>query len=243
MADLYSKVTLRPRSKLERVLELLQPTYATPKRSDSSVVTQIALFYLIAAEVTPADASKIVKTLHAQPTRGTHPALDGAALAQLEASALAESCPERTRADATAWLRALGHAAIEGLEEACQSSVDEARKRVATLPRMTPETVDLILLSSGAASTVAPSAGARRVACRLGYPGSTYAALSRALDAEVPEGDATEVAWRAHHLLAQHGRDICLSAEPRCDRCALLSSCSYRGQGTDPASRLSIPGV
>ncbi|NUP11273.1 MAG: hypothetical protein HOW73_34945 [Polyangiaceae bacterium] len=238
MADLYSKVTLRPRSKLERIIELLQRATSVPKRPDSTVVVQLVLYYLVSAEVSPSDASRLVKSFHDDLAR-----IDPARLVEVEAESVREACPERHLGDLVSALRATGLAAREGLEELSRRDIDEAKRRIAQLPRMNAESVDLILLSCGVASTVAPSAPARRVACRIGYPGTTYAALARALDAEIPEGDATDLAWRAHHVLAQHGRDICQLPRPQCDRCAVRASCSYHGEGDDPASRLSNPGI
>ena len=137
---------------------------------------------------------------------------------------------------------AVGEALQEGLEDKVRRAPDEVRKRLLTLPRLSPEHVDLLLLTCGVVPTVAPSATARRVAARLGYPGATYASLARALDAEIPEGDTSEVAWRAHHVLAQHGKDVCHATNPACSRCSVKSSCAYQGDGPDPASRLSSPG-
>lgn len=234
MADLYSKVTLRPRSKLERTLEMFQDTTGVPRRADSSLTTQLVLFYLVSAEVTPSDASRIVKQLcddpmHVSPTK----------LAELQSGLVAGACPEGNVPDLITALHATGQAAQGGLDETSRRDPHETKRRLTALPRMNPESIDLILLSSGAKSTIAPSAPARRVAARLGYPGATYAAMARALDAEIPEGDATDLAWRAHHLLAQHGREVCLVSRPRCDRCSVRSACSYRGEGPDPATRLT----
>lgn len=238
MADLYSKVTLRPRSKLERILELLQSATTVPKRQDSGLVVQLVLYYLVAAEVTPAAASALVKQW-----RGAGKSIEGATLTALDESALVEACSERTRADLVDALHAIGRIAQERIEELSRRDPDAVRQRLLGLPRLTPDHVDLVLLSCGVLSTVAPSPTARRVASRLGYPGANYAALSRALDAEIPEGDASQIAWRAHHALAQHGRDVCLANVPACARCAIEVACSYRGRGQDPATRLSNPGV
>lgn len=238
MADLYSKVTLRPRSKLERVLELLHGTTNVPKRQDSGLVVQLALYYLVAAEITPTEASALVKHW-----RGSGTSIDGSALLALEASALGAVCPARTAAELLEALHALGRLAQERLDELSRRDPDAVRQRLLSLPRLTPDHADLLLLSCGLLSTVAPSPSARRVASRLGYPGTSYAALSRALDAEIPEGDPSQIAWRAHHALAQHGRDVCLASAPACSRCAIQVACSYRGQGQDPAARLSNPGV
>jgi hypothetical protein len=238
VADLYSKVTLRPRSKLERVIELLSQRTPVPKRPEPGVVVQLVLYYLVAAEVTPTDASAYVKLLRGEGSR-----IDPVRLSELEGASLEAICPPRMLVDLVAALRATGHAAREGLEDACVRDADEGKRRLAALPRMNAEAVDLILLSGGAVATVAPSVPARRVASRLGYPGTNYASLARALDAEIPEGDATDMAWRAHHLLARHGRDTCTLPKPACDRCAVRSSCSYQGEGPDPAGRLSSPGL
>jgi endonuclease III-like uncharacterized protein len=156
VADLYSKVTLRPRSQLERIVEQLEGEASAPARP-------------------PAD-------------------------------------PE------------------------------EAKRRLSSLPRLDPEAVDRILLASGARVTVAPSAAARRVAVRVGYPGSTYASLTRSLDAEILESDKSDLAWRAHHLLDRLGRERC-TERPVCDSCPISASCSYHGVGLDPAKRLDLgPG-
>lgn len=238
MADLYSKVTLRPRSKLERILELLQSTTVVPRRQEGGLVIQLVLYYLVAAEVTPASASALVKQW-----RGTDRSIAGTTLLRLEDAVLADACSERTRSELLEALHCVGRMAQERVEELGRRDPDAVRQRLLALPRLTPDHVDLVLLSCGVLSTVAPSPTARRVASRLGYPGTSYAALSRALDAEIPEGDASQIAWRAHHALAQHGRDVCVAMAPACGHCAIEVACSYRGRGQDPATRLSNPGV
>lgn len=102
----------------------------------------------------------------------------------------------------------------------------------------TEPTPEYIALSARTQSAVAPTADAVRVALRLGYPGNEPAAIARALDAEVPEGDATAVAWRAHQQLHLHGISVCVAEAPGCSACRLRAPCSYRGEGVDPAKRL-----
>jgi hypothetical protein len=85
--------------------------------------------------------------------------------------------------------------------------------------------------------TVATTVDAFRLAARLGYPGESADAVSRALNAELPVG-STDLAWRARHLLDAHARATCLETSPRCDRCTLVDACAYRGVGADPALRL-----
>jgi len=238
VADLYSKVTLRPRSKLERILELIEPASAIPRCPRTGVVSELVLFYLLAGEATVDNTTRALKRLLAGAQT-----IDPSRLASVERSVIEDVCSEASVDAVVSALHAVGQAALDGLEEVCRRDPEEARRRLAQLPRVSPEHVDLILLSSGALSTVAPSLGARRVAARLGYPGSTYVALARALDAEIPEGDQAGVAWRAHHALAQHAKNFCHLAQPSCDKCVARSACSYVGEGQDPAARLSNPGT
>jgi endonuclease III len=78
-----------------------------------------------------------------------------------------------------------------------------------------------------------------RVAVRVGYPGSTYGAVARALDLELPYAGDVASAWRAHQLLDQHGRGVCTAARPSCAGCPIRDGCSFAGEGTDPATRLA----
>jgi len=226
VADLQSKVTRRPRSKLERVLELLQPTCPVPERPKEGIVGAVVRSYLMEAG---AKSMAVIPELDSDVRAGrVQPAV-------LEASLDAAALP-----NAVLGLKALAKLAVDGLEKLCKNDVEEAKRRLATLPRFDRERVDWVLLASRHDDTVAPSAGALRVAARLGYPGSNYAAVSRALEAEIPEGDSNDVAWRAHHVLEAHAARTCHRVAPACERCAVKTSCSYRGVDADPARRLPV---
>lgn len=240
MAELRSKVTLRPRSKLERVLELLGPDAKVPACPKNGIVAQLALFYFLHGEATALAAAAAVKQLARTTTPGG-PA--NAPLTALDRELVASLCPEARVDEVLGQLQAVSRAAQEGIATVCRDEPDEARMRLGALPLMTPQRIDFLLLSAGVTSTLAPSAAAQRVAARLGYPGASYAAIARSLDAEVPEGDPTDVAWRAHHLLKQHGHAICVETEPACGSCAARDACAFRGEGEDPALRFSPSGA
>lgn len=240
MAELRSQVTLRPRSKLERVLELLGGDAKLPARPKNGIVAQLALFYLLHGEATPLAAAAAVKQLVAATTPGGGPT---AALTLLDRELVATLCPEARVDEVLTQLQAVSRAAQEGLAGTCRDEPDEARRRLSALPLMTPQRIDFLLLAAGVTSTLAPSAPAQRVAARLGYPGASYTAIARSLDAEVPEGDPTDVAWRAHHLLKQHGMTVCVETLPACGGCAARDACAFRGEGEDPALRFSPSGI
>ena len=63
-----------------------------------------------------------------------------------------------------------------------------------------------------------------RVAHRLGLSdGKTPEAVERDLTAYISEGNRAIM----HHLLIFHGRYICHSRRPECDKCDLRSDCPY----------------
>lgn len=226
MADLQSKVTRRPRSKLERVLEILQPTCPVPERPKEGIVGAVVRSYLM--EAGASDMAVI-------------PEIDSDIRAGKVSMALVERVASPAQLDATvAGLKALAKLSLDGLEKLCRNDLEESKRRLAALPRFDAERVDWVLLSSRHDVSVAPGRGALRVAARLGYPGSNYAAVSRALDAEIPEGDSSDVAWRAHHVLETHAARTCHRAAPACDRCGVKAACSYRGADADPARRLPV---
>jgi endonuclease III-like uncharacterized protein len=86
---------------------------------------------------------------------------------------------------------------------------------------------------------IAPTSYGLQVAVRLGYPGTTYASIARSLDVEVPSPDAIGLAWRAHHLLDLHGKQLCQKA-PICHRCPIREDCAFAGDGDDPALKLML---
>jgi endonuclease III-like uncharacterized protein len=236
LADLYSKVTLRPRSKLEKLVDLLSPSCEVPARPRNGLCTQLALYFLLWGEAPPHAAAEAVKTL-----RTPEGQLDPAELGGGGVRALVESLCSAARVDEVVGaLQAVARLASEGLESVARRDPEEARRRLASLPRLPADQADFLLLASGCVSTVAPSPAALRVVARVGYPGTSYAALARAIDAELPEGDPQEIAWRAHHVLKQHGLRTCKES-PACSTCRAEPACSFAGKGDDPFVRVSAP--
>lgn len=237
MADLYSKVTLRPRSKLEKLVEMFEHGSPVAPRPKDGLVSQLVLFYLLAAGCGPEAALRALGSL-----RACEGPIDAGRLAGLERSFVEPLCSAALVDETLAALQAVGRAASDGIETIARRDPDEARRRLGALAKLSAQQADYLLLAGGACSTVAPGPAALRVASRLGYPGTTYAALARSLDGELPEGDPHEVAWRAHHALRLHGERVCHAKSPSCGACRAASACSYRGQGDDPASRIASSG-
>jgi len=234
VSDAESKVTLRPRSKLERILDGLEDSYGVPARPNLDLVTQLSLLLLVSGG---ADGRGALAALKPLCTKG---AVEPPMLVELSREMVATVClPERVD-ETVASLRALGAAAQADppLEARCRGDAGEARRALRSL-NIPEQRTDLMLLQSGLHPLTAPSGNAVTVAARVGYPGTSYASFARVLDEELPEQYAIAVAWRAHHLLDTHGKSLCTAKAPQCARCPIRDACAWHGEGPDPAGRLS----
>jgi endonuclease III len=232
-----SKVTLRPRSRLEQVLTRLEPRYGVPPRPRIDALTQLTLLYLVGGG---AEAKRALGAL--APLCNKLGAVDADKLAEVPRELVAEACVDASADGVVAALRVVGALARklpEGFDTHCRRELAEARAMLSSLPRLSEHHADLLLLYSGAHALVAPSSFALQVAVRLGYPGASYAAIARSLDVEVPSSDALGFAWRAHHLLDQHGKQLCTRYAPACATCPVRQSCAASSGDEDPAERLA----
>jgi hypothetical protein len=87
-------------------------------------------------------------------------------------------------------------------------------------------------------SPLPPSTSLLRIAARLGYPGTSPAALVRALEAELPGGHPHELAARVVRTFERLADARCTPRQPRCAGCPIDDRCAYRGEGVDPAGWL-----
>lgn len=184
VTDFQSKVTRRPRSRLERIVSTLE-------------------------------------------TRGASAPKARVAAGQGASQGASDSAREARREEL-----------LRVVDAGAQLTPDVLRARLVAAGLADRAIQDELLLRAGKLATVAPTEHALRVVVRLGYPGDTYDAVARALDAELPGSDALGVATRAHGLLDAFGRAICHEVGPACDECCVAAGCGFRGAGQDPAVRL-----
>jgi hypothetical protein len=232
VSDVRSKVTRRPRSKLERLLDALVTTHEVPQRPAVDLGVHLALSCLVVAQATPGDARDLVRRWSTDAGRVVPDRLVSATLEEIE-----PACPAGGEAALSA-VHAVGHLVADGALDPAWDPED-TRRALLGVPGMTPPRADYLLLAAGRFATVAPTPPAMRVAVRLGYPGSTYAAVARALDMELPRTGDVGSAWRAHQLLDHHGRGPCSANRPACGGCPVRDGCAFAGEGTDPATRLA----
>jgi len=215
-------------------VEKLADGYEIPSRPHMDVLSQLTLSYLVEYGSNRRDALTAMKSFCGK---------DGWVAREKLVSATADDISAMSSGDEVdetlGCLRATGELDGRfpgGLRRLCEGELGEARRLLSSLPGIGAWRADFLLLSSASHAVVAPTQLGLHVAARLGYPGSSYEAVARALDAELPP-DAIDIAWKAHHLLELHGRTLC-ERPPRCAACPVQKACAHGGDGVDPAARL-----
>ncbi len=100
-----------------------------------------------------------------------------------------------------------------------------------TLPGVGRKTANVIQAVAFGRATMAVDTHVFRVSHRLGLVGkcdNTPLKVEQALMRCIPEADIP----RAHHWLLLHGRYVCTSRTPHCDRCALSPLCPKLIEGS-----------
>lgn len=95
------------------------------------------------------------------------------------------------------------------------------------LPGVGRKTANVMLSVAFGKATMAVDTHVYRVSHRLGLVSKgddTPYKVERTLVKYIPEADIP----RAHHWLLLHGRYVCTSRNPHCDRCALAQACSSK---------------
>lgn len=104
------------------------------------------------------------------------------------------------------------------------------------LPGVGRKTANVVQSVAFGKSTLAVDTHVYRVSHRLGLVSakdSTPYKVELALTKNIPEADIP----RAHHWLLLHGRYICTSRKPHCERCDLSGVCPSAAVRTDSASQ------
>ncbi len=202
------------------------------RRPEVDLGVQLALACLVSSQASASDARDLVRRLcddagHVDPGR----------LVAVTDADIGAVCPAGVVASVVDALHAVGHLVADGALDDTWDPED-TRRAISGVPGMVPSRADYLLLSAGRLATVAPSGHVMRVAVRVGYPGSTYGAVARALDLELPYAGDVASAWRAHRLLDQHGRTVCTAVQPSCVGCPIREGCGFAGEGPDPAERI-----
>jgi endonuclease III len=110
----------------------------------------------------------------------------------------------------------------------------EAKRALKLFPTIGDPGAEKILLFCGAGPGLPLDSNGLRVLTRIGYGrdhlrnyGATYRSVRDAIALELPEAAAARA--EAHVLLREHGKTLCKTAGPACDRCPVAGMCKFAG--------------
>jgi endonuclease-3 len=115
---------------------------------------------------------------------------------------------------------------------------NEATKWLLELPGVGPKTAAIVLCFAMGRGTIPVDTHVYRVSWRLGFvpEGVGEGKAQAILEQLVP----SDLSFRYHTALIQHGRTICKAPTPLCDRCPVSSNCWWFSEGryqADPKKR------
>jgi endonuclease III len=120
------------------------------------------------------------------------------------------------------------------LDAVLQLPYAQAKRALQQFPCVGQPGAEKILMLCGMSSGLPLESNGLRVLGRVGYGrtqknyGATYRSVQEALAGELPR-DAAALT-RAHLLLRLHGKTICRTNQPLCDRCPLAVECTFAGK-------------
>ena len=117
------------------------------------------------------------------------------------------------------------------LRNALKLPLAKAKQALRKFPGIGEPGADKILLFTRTHPVLALDSNGLRVLLRLGFGeekknySATYRSVQEAISSEAPD----DYDWliRAHLLLRQHGKELCKTSRPLCEKCPVSKSCSY----------------
>ncbi|MEA2514087.1 MAG: endonuclease [Thermomicrobiales bacterium] len=125
------------------------------------------------------------------------------------------------------------------LSRLADMTVADARAELVSLKGVGPKTASCVLLFSFGLPAMPVDTHVHRVSRRLGLIRATESAEAAHELLECDLGENRDEVYAFHLNMIAHGRNVCLSRQPRCERCVLTECCDYfnrRGDWQQSAS-------
>lgn len=117
------------------------------------------------------------------------------------------------------------------VRSALKLPLPKAKKALQKFPSIGEPSAEKILMFTRSHPVLGLESNGLRVLLRLGLgeEKKNYSASYRSVQADIKDQLGDDYDWLidAHNLLRQHGKDLCKTNRPMCDRCSLKKSCVY----------------
>jgi endonuclease-3 len=222
---------------LKQIVARLSTRYGKPKPPITTDPFELVLLENIAYLVSDQRRAEAFKLLRTHPGTMPHEILAAAHERILEATKLGGMHPDqrvnRLREIALITINEFGG----DLRQALKLPLPKAKQALKKFPSIGEPSAEKILLFTRSYPVLGLDSNGLRVLVRLGFGDEkkNYTATYRSVQESI-QGQLTEdYDWliNAHILLRQHGKELCKTIAPECEKCPVRKSCAYfnnRGQ-------------
>jgi endonuclease-3 len=216
---------------LQKLIAKLAKHYGAPKAPISTDPFELLLFENVAYLVSDEQRERAFAVLRQQVGTKPHEILAAAHDDLLQATKLGGMLPDM-RAKRLREIALIAMDEFDGdLGPALKQPLAKAKKALRRFPSIGEPSAEKILLFTGSYPVLGLDSNCLRVLLRLGFGEEkknytdAYRSVQDAIKPELRE----DFDWLigAHVLLRQHGKELCKTNAPTCEKCPVAKSCAY----------------
>jgi len=220
-----------PRPNLDKIISQLAARYGEPQPPITTNPFELILFENVAYLVSDDRRAEAFKTLRKHAGTKPHEILAASHENILQATKLGGMRPE----ERVSRLKEIALIAMNefggDLKQVLKLPLPKAKQALRRFPSIGEPGAEKILLFARAYPVLALDSNGLRVLVRLGFgeEKKNYTATYRAVQEAIKDQLKDDYDWLigAHILLRQHGKELCKTNAPLCEKCPVRKSCAY----------------
>jgi endonuclease III len=228
-------------SNLQQIVSQLAAHYGKPRPPVTTDPFELVLLENVAYLVSDDRREEAFKTLRKHTGTRPHEILSASDESILKATKLGGMHPER-RVNRLREIALIAMNEFGGdLKPALRLPLPRARQALRKFPSIGEPSAEKILLFTRSYPVLGLDSNGLRVLVRLGFGAEkkNYTATYRAVQAAIGDQLKEEYDWLigVHILLRRHGKELCKTNAPLCDKCPVRRSCAYFQSQVSKTSR------
>ena len=220
-----------PRPNLQKIISQLATHYGDPKPPITTDPFELILLENVAYLVSDERRAEAFKTLRKNAGVKPHEILAASPDDILQATKLGGMHPEQ-RVSRLKEIALIAMNEFGGdLKQVLKLPLPKAKQSLRKFPSIGEPSAEKILLFTRTYPVLGLDSNGLRVLLRLGFgeEKKNYTATYRAVQEAIKDQLKDDFDWliSAHSLLRQHGKELCKTNAPLCEKCPVRKSCAY----------------